>query len=280
MLDDGLHEDGQPGDGNYGLILPSIDTCGVFMYSISATDINGHESKFPVCGSKQMTICNSSLTLAINEFMASNEATEADEYGEYEDWVEIYNYGTAPIYLGDLYLSDKADNPAKWKFPDISIQAGEYLLIWLDEDGEQGDLHANFKLSGEGEYIGLYDNDENALIDAIEFGVQQTDVSYGRLPNGGGPFQFLVPTPGSMNEVISSIEPALPIVQYQLYPNPAHEQLVIKADQTYNQLVELMDVYGKVMITKSFSEITSLDIEILPPGCIYWYLSTTGLSGA
>jgi hypothetical protein len=95
-------------------------------------------------------------------------------------------------------------------------------------------LHANFKLSGEGEYIGLYDNGENAnaLIDAIEFGVQQTDVSYGRLPNGSGPFQFLVPTPGSMNEAISSIETALPIVQYQLYPNPAHEQVLIKADQT------------------------------------------------
>jgi hypothetical protein len=122
MHDDGLHDDGQPGDGNYGLILPSIDTCGVFTYSISARDVNGNESKFPICGSKQMTICNSSLTLAINEFMASNEATKADEYGEYEDWVEIYNYGTAPIYLGDLYLSDKADNPAKWKFPEISIQ--------------------------------------------------------------------------------------------------------------------------------------------------------------
>jgi hypothetical protein len=125
-------------------IGPAIDGHVWCIYSIQSLQRISMAMKvnFPFAGSKQMTICNSSLTLAINEFMASNEATKADEYGEYEDWVEIYNYGTAPIYLGDLYLSDKADNPAKWKFPEISIQAGEYLLIWLDEDGEQGDLHA------------------------------------------------------------------------------------------------------------------------------------------
>lgn len=270
MLDDGLHHDGEAGDGDYGCFLPTPDTCGVFMYSITATDLKGKQNQYPVCGSSQLTICHSALTLAINEFMASNETVSADEFGEYEDWIEIYNYGNDPIYLGDKYLSDKLDNPVKWKFPEISIPAGEYLLIWLDEDGEQGDLHANFKLSAEGEIIGIYDNNENsnALIDAIEFGVQQTDVSYGRLPNGDGPFQFLVPTPGSMNETISSIEAGLPIDHYQLYPNPAQDVIWIRSDQTSSatQVVVVMDIFGKILLSKLFSEITSLDISRLQAG--------------
>ncbi len=268
MLDDGLHEDGLAGDKIYGLILPSPDTCDVFEYSIKAKDIQGNESKYPVCGSKLLTICNSALSLAVNELMASNETIEADEFGEYEDWVEIYNYGAEPVYLGDRYLSDKADNPTKWKFPEISIQPGEYLRIWADEDGAQGDLHANFKLSAAGEYIGIYDSDVNgnALIDGIEFGEQPTDISFGRLPNGSGPFQYLIPTPGAMNEAISFVEEGLPIVQYQLYPNPAHDMVWIKADQTLktNHYMEVMDVYGKVLLSKSFSEIISLDVSSLP----------------
>jgi spore coat protein H len=270
MLDDGLHQDGEPEDGIYGLILPSPDTCELFMYWISATDIHGKESKYPVCGANSLMICNSSLMLAINEIMASNEATVADEAGEFEDWVEIYNYGTEPIYLGDLYLSDKADDPVKWKFPDLSIQPGEYLLTWLDEDGEQGDLHANFKLSEEGEFIGIYDNDKNgnALIDGIQFGEQQTDVSYGRLPNGSGSFQFLIPTPGSMNEISSAVIAGLPIAEYNLYPNPAHDVIWIQADREIStmQLVVVMDVYGKVFLTKTFSGKTSLNISGLPAG--------------
>ena len=97
MLDDGLHHDGAAGDGTFGLIIPPVDTCDVFAYSILATDLQGNESKFPVCGSSQLMICNSSVTLAINEFMASNETAAADEFGEFEDWVEIYNYGADAI---------------------------------------------------------------------------------------------------------------------------------------------------------------------------------------
>jgi hypothetical protein len=247
-----------------------MDTCGVFLYSISATDIHGNKSKYPICDLKQLAICHSPLTLAINELMASNETTEADEYGEYEDWVEIYNYGTDPIYLGDLYLSDKADNPVKWKFPEISIQAGEYLRIWADENEEQGNLHTNFKLSAGGEYIGLYDSDldGNALIDGINFGEQQIDISYGRLPNGTGPFRFLIPTPGSMNETTTSLAPDLSMVQYHLYPNPAHDVMWIEADQEIpvSQSVVVMNIYGKVLFTKSFLGKVKLDIGGLSAG--------------
>ena len=44
--------------------------------------------------------------LAINEVMASNDNVIADADGDYEDWIEIYNYGTTPINLDGFGLSD------------------------------------------------------------------------------------------------------------------------------------------------------------------------------
>jgi hypothetical protein len=36
------------------------------------------------------------ITLVINEFMASNNSSVQDPQGRYDDWIEIYNYGTEP----------------------------------------------------------------------------------------------------------------------------------------------------------------------------------------
>ena len=153
-------------------------------------------------------------TLLINEFMASNETTIADNAGEFDDWVEIYNYGTSSIDVGGMLLSD--DDPAPedfWEIPDTdpsitTIPAGGYLIIWCDDDESQGILHADFKLSGGGESIGLYNSDET-LIDYYLFGQQAEDVSFGRQPNGGTSWaSYTTTTPGSSNDggVVGSIE--------------------------------------------------------------------------
>jgi hypothetical protein len=68
--------------------------------------------------------------IAINEFMSSNAFTLADEDGEFNDWIEIYNYGTAAVALDGFGLSDNQNNPFKWTFPDISLAPGEHLLVW------------------------------------------------------------------------------------------------------------------------------------------------------
>ena len=72
----------------------------------------------------------------------------------------------------------------------VIIEGGEYLLFWADKDEEQGPTHTNFKLSRNGEYVGLYDKDGATLIDGISFGQQYEDVSYGRLPDGNDNWVF------------------------------------------------------------------------------------------
>jgi len=71
-----------------------------------------------------------SQQVAINEVMASNASTLADEDGDFADWIELYNYGEEPINLEGFGLSDNYNSPYKWVFPNVTIEPGHYLLVW------------------------------------------------------------------------------------------------------------------------------------------------------
>ena len=83
--------------------------------------------------------------------MAVNNTTIVDEEGKYEDWIELYNPTDSPISLSGLFLTDNPENITKWECPDVNVPAKGYLLIWADEDGADGELHANFKISSTSE---------------------------------------------------------------------------------------------------------------------------------
>lgn len=144
-------------------------------------------------------------TLAINEFMASNESTAADPQGQYDDWIEIYNYGRTAVYAGGMYLTDNPASPTKWRIPDVDpgsavIPAQGYLVIWADDDTADQGMHADFKLDAGGEQIALFDADGITLIDSITFGEQAVDISCGRYPDGDEHLrQFVSPSPGAAN---------------------------------------------------------------------------------
>src|SRR5215212_3406325 len=66
--------------------------------------------------------------VVVSEFLASNDNSILDSFGNHEDWIEIHNAGDAPANLNDYYLTDNAATPAKWRFPSQMIAAGEYLV--------------------------------------------------------------------------------------------------------------------------------------------------------
>jgi hypothetical protein len=75
------------------------------------------------------------MPLAINEFMASNRGSVEDPQGQFDDWIELHNYGPDPIDIGGLYLTDDLSNPDKWLISGdgrtaTTIPAGGYLVIW------------------------------------------------------------------------------------------------------------------------------------------------------
>jgi len=140
------------------------------------------------------------IPLVINELMASNSSVIADPQGEYDDWIEIHNFGPDAINIGGMYLTENLSIPTKWRIPANTIPPGGYLLIWADNDTSDSGLHANFKLDADGEEIGLFDSDGITLIDSITFNDQTADVSYGRYPDAGDNWQsFESPSPGTQN---------------------------------------------------------------------------------
>jgi len=123
----------------------------------------------------------------INELVADNETTLADEAGEFDDWVELYNDESFDVDLSGWSLSDNPGEVGAWEFPvGTLIPAKSYLLVWCDDDGLQGPLHASFKLSDNGETVHLWSSaaSRHVMIDAIVFPELANDESYGRSPDG------------------------------------------------------------------------------------------------
>ncbi len=149
-------------------------------------------------------------SIYINEFMASNSNTILDEFGDSDDWVELYNADNSPVDIGGMYLTDDLDNPTKWQIPNTSpalttIPAEGFILLWFDKEPEQGILHVDTKLSGSGESIGLFAADGLTVIDSLSYGPQLADISFGREMDGGNSFNaFSTATPNATNETGSN----------------------------------------------------------------------------
>jgi len=143
-----------------------------------------------------------SQDIVINEILASSDSTSgiSDARAEYEDWLELYNTSSSDVDLGGWSLSDDILDLDKWSFPaGTTIAAQSYLIIWCDNDSFQNGLHAYFKLAKSGEIVSL-SNSAGAVIDQVAYEQQTTNVSWSRIPNGTGAFDFDEPTHSCSND--------------------------------------------------------------------------------
>ena len=272
MYDDGEHNDGDANDDIFGNALPVIEFGTTIKYRIYAEDNSQNFVEMP-CEPVTIELYPSEYPLLfINEFMASNDTTIADENGEYDDWIEVYNGDDTPVWLGNKYLTDKFDNPDKWQMPDYTMQPGEFILIWADNDPEQGPFHTNFKLKKSGEQIGIFDGESTgfAILDSITFGEQQTDISMGRETDGGSVRIFFnQPTPGESN-VPGAVPEQIAVPSFKVFPNPVTNGIV-NFDRTVN--IKLINSFGQVVFVDK--NVTSLNVSRFEKG-IYIIVTEKG----
>ena len=201
-----------------------------------------------ICSS-QIALGQSNSAIVINELMASNDAAVADNTGEYDDWIELYNKSSVSVDLTGWFITDKPDNLTKYDFPvGTTIDANDYLIIWADEDSSQGPVpvHANFKLASSGETVILVD-DFVQIVDSVTFGQQTTDLGYARVPNGTGNFVIQQHTFDGNNDAVStsSIETQ---DAFKIFPNPSKGHFSIVIENNYDEvLFEVFDAQGKKM---------------------------------
>ena len=242
------------------------------------TSNNSTYDKFPIYDYKSFEVLDvvDNQTVWINELLAKNEAINVDETGEYDDWIELWNYDQAEVDLANHYLTDKRDNLTKWQFPDSAAQIfpDEFMLIWCDEDQEDGGLHTNFKLSSGGEFLALVHPDGETIIDSISFPSQAEDISYGRILSSDFQYEwdYLSPTPGYSNTSLHISKTELLVNSFELnsiYPNPFNSNFKISLD-IHDDLgkfrVDLVSLTGRTILSKtvipSFSGTITIPMNI------------------
>jgi len=234
MYDDGAHGDGAANDGVYGVtITPSYGELEYYGYAENSS----YGAFLPERAEHEFftaSVIAEPGEIYINEIMANN-TTYADPNGDFDDWVELYNATDNPIDIGGMYMVDShySNGISSWTHipttsPTVTtIPAHGFLVVWFDEEPTEGPLHINNKLGATEDAVYLIDSDGATVIDTYNWtaatGLSTSDVSIGRLPDGGstwtlfGAGQSHASTPGSTN-VTSGVN--LPPVISQIHYSP------------------------------------------------------------
>ncbi len=263
-----------------GAILPGRNVIAAEVHQLSATSSDlsfnfalsairsGEATEVTINSPMIEDIANSDVTieayfvpatrvsgLVINEFTAENSTLE-DEYGETNDWIEIYNAGSAAIELGDLFVTDQLSSKMKHRIRrskdgSTIIEPGAYKLLWADDDVEQGPLHLGFKLSADGEEIGIFQKIGAVAekIDEVVFEKQILGTTFSRIPNITGDFTLTsIATPLAPNQfdVPTSVEDES-YDGVRMFPNPVSDLLKIESPDGRPMRIELIGTSGKVI---------------------------------
>jgi len=144
------------------------------------------------------SICGDGLQ--ISELMSANQSYLKGPYATTADWIELYNASKSALNLSGYHLSDRSSDTERYVLPDITLDAGEYCVIFLKADTTnlaKGYETLPFSLSSAGEQ--LYLCRDGAVVDYVLLPELSTDEAYGR-PEGKTGFSLLAaPSPGWAN---------------------------------------------------------------------------------
>jgi hypothetical protein len=251
MHDDGTNGDSITGDGRYTLRLKA--GAGNVEYYVYAENNDAGVFSPPRAEHEFLTLPVAG-SVVINELMTDNVRTARDPSGQYDDWIEFYNNSSSAFDLDGCLLSDDSTKLTKWVFPDTSLAAGQYLIVWADADTEQAGLHANFVLPKSGVAVVFSDADGHP-IDRVVLGPQSSDISFGRYPNGTGSYRRMNPTFGVSNDsgvgVAESPEPFVARLSARAFPNPFMRSTAISytMPQSGKVTVRVFDAAGRLAAT-------------------------------
>ncbi len=115
----------------------------------------------------------------ITEVLSGNRYTLPDEYGDFDDYIEIYNPQDTAVDLAGFGLTDLL-GVVKYTFPNPTVIAPDTcLLVWCDDEAEEGIFHSTFRISSGGEWLGLLDTG-GAFVDSISVPALPTDSAFVR----------------------------------------------------------------------------------------------------
>ena len=137
--------------------------------------------------------------------MSTNNSIYVNEYAKKDDWIELYNTTHQDIDIAGMYLSDDAENPAKYQITggnglSTIVPAHGTLIIWASKREQGSQLHAPFKLENTDGGVVIIQAEGGSWADALCYNAQSDKQSFGRYPDGGNrTFVMNIPTIGKSN---------------------------------------------------------------------------------
>lgn len=223
-------------------------------------------------------------TLVINELCASSDRNSgnADDYGNYPDWIEVYNFGDEPIDLAGLYFSNKASDmelsQIAYGYKSTIVESKQRVLLWANSDPVDGPLYLNFNLNVDKTKTIYLSNEFNEIISEASYDPHETNESFGfQTDNAGNWVLFgvcdnkITATPGKANGSITCRGTGLTDTEVSesslsMYPNPASCGVTITAKSMIANVC-VLDVNGSALMeyTPKKKEI-SIDLNAIPQG--------------
>lgn len=198
-------------------------------------------------------------SLVINEVVTASRASLVIQDGSAPDWIELYNASNSSVSLSGMTLTDDPERPDQFALPSVSIGAGEYLVILCDNsDADDGYIHASFRLSSDGDYIGLYRGTTELL--SLDIPALGKDISYGLSADGSYKY-FGTATPGAENSAICAdtadlsalantlITDALILNEYQF----ANRNTIMDADGEHHPWVEVKNAGSETISLSGYA---------------------------
>lgn len=211
------------------------------------------------------------ISVSINEWMAENTGYLYNPAtGKYDDWFELYNPSDTAAELAGYFLTDTLTNQFQYQIPaGFRVPARGFLLVWADNatsaNTNTSTLHVPFKLSKDGEAIGLF-APNGAAIDAVVFGPQTSNIAEGRYPDGGTLRLFLpTPSPGGPNILPPAAEPPA-VNAFSVTPQGA-VLLAFSASPGHSYRVEYKDDLNVSIWTQLGTDVfaTSVQAQVIDP---------------
>jgi spore coat protein CotH len=256
MFDDGAHNDGAAGDHVYGASV-TMNTAELEYYIYTENANAGLFS--PQRAEHEYHTLLTVVPLAavgevvVNEIMSSNSTTADDNYGESDDWIELYNTTSGALSVAGLWLSDDPINMSKWQIPaGTIIEPNGYLIIWTDEDGGQSGLHTNFKLTSAGESVIF--SDGMFLYDQVDFPAMLTDQVYARCPDAGTFAVGNTSTFAAANNCYLTVEEANLSMDISVYPVPTTGNVFVSSKENAELAIQVIDLQGRLLYETTSSE--------------------------
>ena len=245
--------------GQYVLVVPHMDlVIGTHSTDWGPGNINEHQTNLLNALINKIVPLFNRPSVIINEILASNNGCCQDEHDEFDEYIELYNFGNDTIDVAGFFLTNEPENSDSY----VQIQAagdstliapGEFLLLWSDDSPSQGILHLDALLSNTGGDLVLYAHDTATIADAVSYPFQAPDIAYARELDGQENWSYMDPTPGMSNTTIMATEKNTSHPESfklrQNYPNPFNPTTNISfelfKDSDIN--IHIFDVSGKMV---------------------------------